>query len=238
MNSLDALIEEGKLLLSEVTKEDEISTLKGDLISRIKSLHTKGRIHLRKIDKILFKEYSELFSKTYSTESWDSWNTYIRTELEKCIGILLAINSFNPNEVIDKTIGKIFISHGKFTPYFYKIESFIKALGLFPVYDINEPTQGKNLNTHVKELMDNSDFFIILATKETQREKQNLPNHNVVIEYDRLIQANQTNLIVLIEDDCKMPSMLQDIIYISFNSCTLDIAFTKIVTELRRSGIL
>jgi hypothetical protein len=238
MNNLNALIDEGRLLLAEVTKMEDNTTLRGELISKIKSLHTRGRFYLKKIDKIVFKEYSELFSKTYSSESWIGWNTYIRTELEKCVGIFLAINDLNPEDVIDKTLNKIFISHGSFSPHFYKIESFIKALGLLPVYDVNEPTQGKTVNTHVKDLMDNSDFYIILATKETTRDKQNLPNHNVIIEYDRLIQANQSNIIVLIEEDCKMPSMLQDVIYINFNSNTLDSAFIRIATELNKSGLI
>jgi len=173
MNNLNTLIEEGKLLLKEVTENEGRVSLKGELITKIRSLHIRGRFYLKKIDKIVFKEYSELFSNTYSTESWDRWNTYIRTELEKCIGFLLAINSLNPEDVIDKTLNKIFISHGSFSPYFYKIESFIKALGLLPVYDVNEPTQGKTVNTHVKDLMDNSDFYIILATKETERGKLN-----------------------------------------------------------------
>jgi predicted nucleotide-binding protein len=238
MNKLDALIEEGNLLLKEVVRIENNETILGELMAKIKSLHTRGRFYLKKIDKIVFNEYTKLFSKTYDSESWVAWNTYIRTELEKCIGIFLAINNLDPDEIIDKTLNKIFISHGKFTPYFYKIESFVKALGLLPVYDINEPSQGKTLNQHVKDLMDNSDFYIILATKETSRDNKVLPNHNVVIEYDRLIQANQTNLIVLIEDECAMPSMLQDIIYINFNSNTLDVAFIKIATELNKSGLL
>lgn len=86
--------------------------------------------------------------------------------------------------------------------------------------------------------MDNSDFYIILATKETERGKQNLPNHNVIIEYDRLLQADKNNLIVLLEDDCKMPTLQQDIIYINFNSNTLDNVFIRIVTELNKPGLL
>lgn len=238
MNNLDSLIEEGKLLLQQVLQTEDKISICGEFVSKIKSLHLRGRFYLKKIDKIILKEYSLLFSKTYTSESWDKWNTYIRTELETCLGILLAINSLNPEDVIDKSLNKVFISHGRFTPYFNKIELFIKALGLLPVYDVNEPTQGKTINSHVKNLMDNSDFYIILATKETMRDSQNLPNHNVIIEYDRLLQANISNIIVLIEDDCKMPSMLQDIIYINFNTNTLDGAFIRIATELNKSGLI
>jgi len=238
MDNLKILIDEANNLLTEIVQKENSQSIEGEFVSKIKSLHTKGRFYLKKVDKTIFKEYSELFSRTYTSESWDRWNIYLRTEFEKCLGILMAINSFDSDLVIDKTLIKVFISHGKFTPYFYKIETFVKALGLLPIYDINEPTQGKNINTHVKNLFDNSDFYIILATKETKRGEQDLPNHNVIIEYDRLIQANQSNLIVLIEDDCKMPSMLQDVVYINFASNNLDDAFIKIALELNKSGLI
>jgi hypothetical protein len=238
MENLQTLIGEAKPLLNEVIKKCNSDVLNGELVSKIKSLHTKGRFYLKKIDKPIFKEYSELFSRTFTSESWDRWNNYIRTEFEKCLGILMAIDSFSPDFVIDKTINKVFISHGRFSPCFYKIESFIKALGLFPIYDINEPSQGKNINTHVQKLFDNSDFYIVLATKETKRDEQNLPNHNVVIEFDRLIQTKQSNVIVLLEEDCKMPSMLQDVIYISFDPNKLEDVFIKIAIELNKSGLL
>jgi len=109
---------------------------------------------------------------------------------------------------------------------------------LIPVYDINEPTQGKNINTHIQTLMSNSDFYIILATKETKRGNQNLPNHNVVIEYDRLVQSEVNNMIVLLEEDCKMPSMLQDIIYLGFNSNSLDEVFIRLSSELHKIGLI
>jgi len=238
MKYLEDLIKEAKSLQHSVLQIFQKDLITGDLVSKIKSVHIRGRFYLKKIDKVIYKEYSNLFSRTYTNENWTQWNNYIRTELESCIGFLMAINDLNPDEVIDKTLNKIFISHGKFTPYFYKIEAFIKALGLIPIYDINEPSQGKNINSHVTNLIGNSDFYIILATKETIRGKQNLPNHNVLIEYDRLIQAGNSNIIVLLEDDCIMPSMLQDVIYISFNSDTMDTAFIKIANELDKAGLI
>lgn len=238
MKKLDNLIEEARPLLNLVIEKYQHDYLSGDLISKIKSVHIRGRFYMKKIDKVIYNEYSHLFSRTYTNEQWVQWNNYIRTELESCIGFLMAINDLNPDEVIDKTLNKVFISHGKFTPYFYKIETFIKALGLIPFYDINEPSQGKNINSHITNLMENSDFYIILATKETVRDKKNLPNHNVIIEYDRLIQAGNSNIIVLLEDDCTMPSMLQDVIYIGFNSETMDTAFIKIASELNKAGLI
>jgi len=238
MENLKSLIDDANTLLKELIQKENSHVINGELASKLKSLHTKGRFYLKKVEKPIFNEYCSLLSRTYTNESWVGWNTYLRTEFEKCLGILIAINSFEPEFVLDKSLKKVFISHGKFTPSFYKIESFIKSLGLLPIYDINEPTQGKNINTHVRDLFENSDFYIILATKETKREEQFLPNHNVILEYDRLIQASCNNLIVLIEEDCKMPSMLQDIIYVNFSFNKLDDAFIKIALELNKSGLL
>lgn len=238
MEKLDSLISEGKTLLNEVISKEDHNVIRGELVSKIKSLHTKGRFYLKKIDKSIYNEYSDLFSETYKVQHWEGWNNYLRTELEKCLGVLMAINSLDSNEVIDKTLNKVFISHGKFPSYFNKIELFIKALGLIPIYDINEPSQGKNINTHIKSLMDNSDFYIILATKETIRGENTLPNHNVIIEFDRLLQADKRNLIVLLEDGCKMPSMVQDVIYITFKPKSLDQTFISIATELNKAGLI
>jgi len=232
------LIEEGKLLLNEVIINAASDILRGELVSKIKSLHTIGRFHLKKIDQTIYKEFSDLFSETYKVQNWQAWNNYIRTELEKCLGILMAINSLDANDVIDKTLKKVFISHGKFPPYFNKIELFIKALGLIPIYDINEPSQGKTINSHVNSLMENSNFYIILATKETIRGNDYLPNHNVIIEFDRILQSDNRNLIVLLEDGCKMPSMVQDVIYINFKPKTLDQTFIAIASELNKAGFI
>lgn len=238
MTSLDSIISEGTSILQNMIKIESNESIRGDIVSRIIALHTQGRFILRKIDKIVFKEYSELFSKTYTSENWDIWNHYLRSQLEKCLGILMAVKNSNPEDIIDTSPKKIFISHGKFPSYFNKIEMFIKALGLIPVFDINEPTQGKTINNHVRSLMDDADFYLILATIETKRGNENLPNHNVIIEYDRLIQSEKHNLLVLMEDDCKMPSMLQDIIYFNFDSGSLDEAFIKVASEFKKSGIL
>ena len=238
MIALDNLITEGQSLLKNLNEHETRYIIKGDLIARIQSLHLRGQFNLKKIDKIVYKEYSNLFSKTYTQEPWSAWNTYIKTELEKCLGFFMAINLLDEKDVIDRSISKVFISHGKFTQYFYKIDSFIKALGLLSVYDVNEPSQGKTINSHIQNLIENSDFYIIIATKETKRNKQNLPNHNVIIEYDRLIQAHSSNLIVLLEKGCAMPSMLQDVIYISMNSQNMDDVLIRIASELKKSGLI
>jgi len=108
-----------------------------------------------------------------------------------------------------------------------------------PIYDINEPTEAKTINKHVASLMEKSDFYIILASHETTNVSgKKLPNNNVIIEYDRLVQSKTDEMIVLLEEDCVMPSMLQELIYVPFSKNCMDLAFIKIAVELKNLDLL
>lgn len=241
MDSLANLIKKGNDLLSQV--ENIIGRgafISGAMISDMKSLHVQGRFLLRKIDRMTSQEYSNLFSETvqdtYQAYAWDS---YLKNELAKCVGILKSVGEAGIEDALDRSVAKIFISHGKFGPAFTKLEAFIRALGCIPVYDVQEPTEGKSINEHVESLTKQSDFFVILATVETTNAKgDRLPTHNVIIEYDRLIQSGVSAMIVLLEEGCKMPSMVQDTIWVSFSNESMDQAFTKFVAELRKHDLL
>jgi predicted nucleotide-binding protein len=238
--TLNDLIEEGVALLNKILPimfHDEVS---GVDATNIKSLHVRGRILLKDIDNITYEEYKSLFSLVRSHETrWEQWNAYLRTELEKCIGILKAVQIVGIENIKDKSIKTVFVSHGKFSPAFTKLESYLRALNLFPVYDTNEPSEGKTINKHVSDLFGKADFYIILATKETSNDKGIcLPNHNVTIEFDRLFQLGKGNMVVLLEDGCKLPSMHQDVIYANFSLDTMDNAFIKLASEFVRHDIL
>ena len=240
MEELSKLLEDGKWLMQEVAKLGPGEPLGGVLSASIKSFHVRGRLMIKKIDKVTFNEYSDLFAKhAESNFRWTDWNDYMRTELEKCVGILTAINESDPNIVLDTSVTKIFISHGKFSPAFNKLEQFIRAIGCIPIYDTSETTQGQTINTHVNNLISQADFFVILATCETTNDRgSKLPNHNVIIEYDRLIQLKVDKIIVLLEEGCQMPSMLQDIIFSTFNNNCMDESFIKLAAELQHHGLL
>jgi predicted nucleotide-binding protein len=239
MKELELLIDEGNKTLSEL-RYSEREEFQGELVARIRAIHYKGRFLLRKIDKTIYSEYSELFQSTFSKDyNWVIWNIYLRTELEKCIGLFRAINELNNSEVLDKSLRKVFISHGKFSLSFSKLELFIRSLGLIPLYDTNSPSKAKSINSHVDSLLSEADFYIILATSETKDGSGKvLPNHNVIIEYDRLVRNDVSKMVVLLEKDCKMPSMLQDIIYATFSQDSMDEAFSKIASELHKNDLI
>jgi predicted nucleotide-binding protein len=133
---------------------------------------------------------------------------------------------------------KIFISHGQFGPAFTKLETFIRAAGCVPVYDAEEPTAGRSINQHVQHLFESADFYVILAAVETSKpDGTKLPNHNVIVELDRLQRDKADRLLLLVEEGCRMPSMLQDVIRQSFTPECMDLAFTKLAAELTRLAL-
>lgn len=241
MGILQDLVVKGDQLLNKVVEEQSVRHhIRGELVSEIKSLHVQGRFLLRGIDKVTYEEYSTLFSQHVEQKfDYDAWNNYVRTELENCLGILKAIQAAGPNQALDTSIPRIFISHGKFGPAFSKLEAFTRAIGCDPVYDAEEPTEGRSINEHVESLFKQADFYVILATYETSnRDGVKLPNHNVMIEFDRLKQSHMDKMVVLLEEGCKMPSMVQEVIYAPFESNCMDQAFTKLAAELSRHGLL
>ncbi len=243
MVDLDELIQKGEELLE---KSLSISltgnAIQGKLVAEFKAFHIQGRFALRKIDKKTLTEYDELFRSNVDSSTRDnyiSYNNYLQNNLENCLGILMAVRASGIEEALDRSLVNIFISHGIFSPSFRKLEAFVRALGMIPIYDDTEPTGAATINEHVHSLFSESDFYVILAKKETTRgDGMALPNHNVIIEFDRLVQLGKENLIVLLEDGCKMPSMQQDIIYVGFPEDCMDTAFTKLCSELVRHDLL
>lgn len=243
MVDLDKLIQNGgQLLNTAIGIAGSRDPIQGTVAAEIKSLHIQGRFALRKIDKKTLNEYDLLFSSKIDptlSHNYNVYNSYLRSELENCIGILMAVRDSGIEEALDKSLGKIFISHGSFSPSFKKLEDFVRAMGMLPIYDQAEPTAGATINEHVQSLFSESDFYVILAKKETTNEVgMELPNHNVTIEFDRLVQVGKDNMIVLLEDGCKMPSMHQDIIRVGFSEDCMDVAFTKLCSELVRHDLL
>lgn len=243
MLDLATLVNKGTGLLTLVEEASRSGSMPPGTMADIKSLHVQGRFLLRKIDKLTNKEYDALFSAILDPGA-EEFNGYVeanywRSELGKCVGILKAVLEAGTAEALDRTMAKIFISHGKFSGAFTKVEKFIRALGMLPIYDSEVPTGGKTINEHVHTLIANADFHIVLAKHETTDEAgRKLPNHNVIIEYDRLVETGSRNLIVFLEDECNMPAMLQDVIYVAFTEVSMDNAFTKLAAELKKQHLL
>lgn len=240
MEKLNELIIRAEKLLKEISNPDSNNELSGEIVSEVKSIHVQGRLLIRNVDKTTLEEYSKLFSRQpINYYKWDIWKSFIIIEFEKCVGILKAISEVGQEIALDRNLTKIFISHGKFNPAFNKIETFIRALGCLPIYDINEPTEGKTINQHIDSLIQKADFYIVLASSETTNDSgKKLPNHNVIIEYDRLIQSKIDRMVVFLEEGCFMPSIVQEVIYIPFTNECMDKAFTKLVAELKIQNLL
>lgn len=244
MVDLNELIETGEGLLVESRKFAEVNkVICGKVAAEFKSLHIQGRFALRKIDKGTLAEYNSLFSSKVDLSAnfnYVSYNNYLRSELEKCIGILMAVDTAGIDEALDKSVTRVFISHGGFSPSFKKLETFIHALGMSPIYDQAVPTSGATVNEHVERMISVSDFYVILMKKDMVDKKnaKEHPKHNVTIEFDRLARRGKDNMLVLLEEGCAVPSMQQDIIHVSFSEECMDVAFTRLCSELLRHDLL
>jgi predicted nucleotide-binding protein len=236
---IESLIKRGESVLIRATPERSRDHIPGELAAAMYAVHTLGRFLLRGIDRATYRDYCALFGRTQDhTMGWLDWNNYLISEMQKCLGILFAVRD-SPQDALDLAPAKIFISHGKFGPAFERLVAFVHALGCVPLYDADEPSEGRTINAHVQNLFDQADFFVILMTIETTNERnQQLPNHNVVIEFDRLVRSDSHRMIVLTEEGCKPPSLVQDVIYEGFRANCMDSVFMKLAAALTRLGLL
>jgi predicted nucleotide-binding protein len=239
---LKDLIKRGENLLSKIEEYEYTDPIPSLIVTEIKTIHFIGNELLSEINYSGFEQYRELFSKEYSQIlDWQKKNSYIKQQLENCLGILRGIDEIGVENIIMKRnfIKRIFISHGAMSDSFVKIESFIRVLGFYPLYDINQATQGNRINEHVEKLMNASDFYIILAFGETTNSNgKRMPNHNVTIEFDRLITKKEKKILLILEKECYLPSMQQDVIYELYDGKCLDNIYTRIIRELKSHGLM
>ena len=171
MTSISKLVAEASQILAEI-EEANSDDITSDQATRAYSLHTRGMFLLQKIDKPTYQRYCTFFSKTHDqVGNWQDWNYYIKSELEKCLGVLHAVETSGA-KALDKSVAKVFISHGEISPAFNKLVGFLHALGCLPLYDTVHPTQGKTINQLVGKLFSEADFYVILATGETKRRRK------------------------------------------------------------------
>lgn len=239
MLSLEELLAWGTQLQDQVERIYEDQPLPSAIASKIKSFQVQGNLILRKVDRPTREEFASLFARSRSElPQWESYNFFLKEQLDKAVGILMAVQG-SGKESLDTTQVRVFISHGKFTPASTKLETFLRALACLPLYDSDEPTEGRTINQFVEKLFAESDFYTILATGETTNDRgERLPSHNVMIEFDRLVKTDQHRMIVLLEDGVKMPSMVQDVVRHGFTQECMDGAFTQLVRELNRNNLL
>lgn len=237
---LEVLIARAEGVLRQVTSGERRELIKATVLSDIYEIHATGRLLLRGIDRRTYDSYSALFAASPgSTYAWDVWNAYVIDQFQRCISVLRTVSRVGSGLARDITAAKVFISHGKFGPTFTKLEAFIRAIGCLPVYDVEEPTAGRTINQHVQHLFEEADFFVVLAAAETTNaDGTRLPNHNVMVELDRLQRERIDRMLLLVESGCKMPSMLQDVIWQSYTADCMDQAFTKLAAELTRLALI
>jgi predicted nucleotide-binding protein len=134
---------------------------------------------------------------------------------------------------------RAFISHGGEKRSLTLIEDFLRALGVEPVVAEKRASEGRELHDNVDSHRKQSDFAVILLTKDI-RETEDLwhPSGSVEVEVGELKTQFGSRVIYLKEEGVKLPPMVSTLVHETFTEENMGRAYTKIVTELHGWGWL
>jgi predicted nucleotide-binding protein len=138
-----------------------------------------------------------------------------------------------------KRPARAFISHGGQKPSLTLIQDFLRALGVEPVVVEQRASEGRELHENVDRYRQQSDFAVILLTKdvpETGRAWH--PSGSVGVEVGELKTQFGSRVIYLKEKGVKLPAMVSTLVHETFTEKNMARAYMKIVTELHGWGWL
>jgi len=149
--------------------------------------------------------------------------------IDEAIGqIEMGVTKINDLESKSKNV---FISHGPETKALKKLEDFIRDLGLNPIIAEKEPTEGRDIDPDVIGKMEKCEVVVILGTADDPIGKNiKQPRGNVISEM-RLADQKSKNIIYLLEQNAKFPSLHDSKIWETFEQDNMEKAFAKIVRE-------
>jgi predicted nucleotide-binding protein len=138
------------------------------------------------------------------------------------------------------TLPTIFIAHGGKTTFLTKLQNFFKALGVIPLIAEDEPSEGRSVDQQVEWCLNNADCALILGTADDKDLKDGklYPRRNVHIEIGRIQERFPNRVIYLIQAGASFPSNINEKVYERFTQSSMEMAFQKIVKELRAFGVI
>lgn len=145
--------------------------------------------------------------------------------------------SENNSEIKQPSTKKIFIGHGHNTNAVKQLEGILTMFNIPFKNATTESNKGRPISEKVKETMHECSSGIFLLTKEEETKDKDgniihLPNSNVINELTIATYAYNNKFIILKEEGVKMPTNMQDLAYISFNSDELTVKGIDILKEL------
>jgi len=140
-----------------------------------------------------------------------------------------------PATVADST--QMFISHSGETPAFYRLERFVRDLGITPIVAEWIPFKGRAVPENARAAMDVCQAAIVFATSADQVGKRAQPGRGALIETGILQERFGQRVIYLVEEGVEFGPMADNFACESFTQDCLERAFHRIIIELRAHGL-
>src|SRR4051794_14712746 len=88
-DELKSLVERAVVVLAQLGDRGGNEFIKDRLLSHAYSVHARGRLLLRGIDRETYRTYCQLFSNAFPEKYiWNHWNAYVLDQFHRCVGIL------------------------------------------------------------------------------------------------------------------------------------------------------
>lgn len=237
------------------SKEEAIESLRQKLVRKT------GR-YKDKIIKLTGKQFYTQFGQTL--EMWSNglqkggYKPSVLTSLNFCINatneaIGKLENDFNmgirdeqgilvtPQIKMTIEAPTAFIAHEGETEQLKKLKDFLDALGIKYFIAEAEASDGRSIEGQVDWTQAKADFAICLATKGKAINKRTGKHYmglNVADELGRARQVFRNHIILLIQKGVEVHTNTREIVCASFTTQSMDIAFTKLIKELRNWGFI
>ena len=136
---------------------------------------------------------------------------------------------------------KAFIAHEGETEQLKKLKDFLDALGIKYFIAEAEASDGRSIEGQVDWTQAKADFAICLATKGKAINKKTGKHYmglNVADELGRARQVFSNHIILLVQKGVEVHTNTKEIVHAPFTTQSMDIAFTKVIKELRNWGFI
>jgi predicted nucleotide-binding protein len=138
-------------------------------------------------------------------------------------------------------VAKAFIAHEGETKQLAKLKDFLDALGIKYFIAEAEASDGRSIEGQVDWTQAEADFAVCLATKGKAINKNTGKHYmglNVADELGRARQVFGNKIILLVQKGLEVHTNTRGIVYAPFTAQSMDIAFVKIIRELRNWGFI
>ena len=136
---------------------------------------------------------------------------------------------------------KAFIAHEGETEQLTKLKDFLDALGIKYFIAEVEASDGRSIEGQVDWTQAKADFAICLATQGKAINKKTGKHYmglNVADELGRARQVFRNKIILLVQKGVEVHTNTREIVYAPFTTQSMDIAFIKVIKELRNWGFI